>query len=364
MVSVLSLNIQYYEQYQNAEDKESYERYLKSKVSTVDAICVQEDLWSWSDVFLRPNRPFCAFTRVVSSFTEQAAHDKTQSKKNVVHYDESFTSTLGNSIYVKKELLDSNTWTVTNQKVVQISSSDVILPNGSILGYRSVVCVTLDCCVDIKQSTQTPQQPPTTASTTTKDAVVQTIQILCTHLTGGRFEDVYLQESQMVGERARQMEQCLDQRHPNPKVFNILVGDFNASATKTSAMDGYFQMLRQQQQHMALSDLNFYSYMLAPFVTLDNKKYSKSWRLLYDTLDGPTSRFGHVVDYFVVTESSGDSVLVPSSIQRVQMIKDYMEWVIPTVKDDIFDNNVDDLELKESITDHNGVKATFTLTHD
>ena len=149
-LTVLSLNMEFYQQYEKATDKESYEQYLKGKVSTVDVLCVQEDLWSWSDIFLQSNRPFDAFSRLVSSFDEQAAFDDIvrNNNKSFSHYDESFTSTLGNSIYVKKELLlldnpNAVGWTVADRKVVRISSN-LVLPNGTMLGYRSVVCATLE----------------------------------------------------------------------------------------------------------------------------------------------------------------------------------------------------------------------------
>lgn len=281
-------------------------------------------------------------------------------KDSFLHYDESFTSTLGNSIYVKSELLTlkenknnhkKGGWTVTDQKVVQISS-DLVLPNKVVLGYRCVVCATLKYC----QGTHTINMKP--------------VQILCTHLSGGRFEDQYMEEPQMAGERRRQMQHCFDQH--NPDADNILVGDFNASATKTAAMDGYWQLLLRQTKPSTtqqLSSCNFYAYMMAPFAALadantNNKsKYSNpDWHLLYETLDGPTSRFGHVVDYFI---TSPELSVVPRTIKRVRMIKEYMAWVRPTADNDFLQqhNDLDADLLKESITDHNGVQVTFSLSH-
>jgi len=126
-LTVLSLNLEFYHQYQNANDKPAYEQYLKRKVASVDVLCVQEDLWQWSDAFLKPTKPFDGFLRIVSSFEQQAAHDLLRKGNgDFLNYDENFTSTLGNSIYVKNELLDNNKnnhhhggWTVTNKKVLQ-----------------------------------------------------------------------------------------------------------------------------------------------------------------------------------------------------------------------------------------------------
>ena len=180
----------------------------------------------------------------------------------------------------------------------------------------------------------------------------------------------------MRGERARQMQHCLDQR--NPSAYNVLAGDFNSSATRTKAMDGYWQLLTQQQTEQTtkqLSFTDFYSYMMAPFTSLacsssNDKNDNKDWHLLYDTLDGPTSRFGHVIDYFVV---SSQLLGVPKTIKRVRMIKEYMEWVTPSAdKDFLHQHNNSDTTLystldsttdllKESITDHNGVQVTFFL---
>jgi len=351
-LTVLSLNMEFYHQYQNANDKPAYEQYLKRKVASVDVLCVQEDLWQWSDAFLKPTKPFDGFLRIVSSFEQQAAHDLLRKGNgDFLNYDENFTSTLGNSIYVKNELLDNNKnnhhhggWTVTNKKVLQISS-DLVLPNGTILEMRSVACATL------------------------QGGINKPVQIMCTHLSGGRFEDKYMEEPLMRGERARQMQHCLSQK--DPSAYNVLVGDFNSSATRTKAMDGYWQLLTQQtEQTKQLSFTDFYSYMMAPFTSLacsnNDNNNNKDWHLLYDTLDGPTSRFGHVVDYFV---ASSHLLGVPNTIKRVRMIKEYMERVTPSADEDFLhqhnssDTTLDSTTevLKESITDHNGVQVTFFL---
>jgi len=357
-LTVLSLNMEFYHQYENANDKPAYEQYLKRKVVSVDVLCVQEDLWQCSDAFLKPTKPFDGFLRIVSSFEQQAAHDLLRKENgDFLNYDESFTSTLGNSIYVKSELLDNKNdnnhhggWTVIDQTVLQISS-DLVLPNGTMLGYRCVVCARLE----------------------SQGGIDKPVQILCTHLSGGRFEDKYMEEPLMRGERARQMQHCLGQK--DPSAYNLLAGDFNSSATRTKAMDGYWQLLTQQtEQTKQLSFTDFYSYMMAPFTSLacssNDKNDNKDWHLLYDTLDGPTSRFGHVIDYFVV---SSQLLGVPKTIKRVRMIKEYMEWVTPSAdKDFLHQHNNSDTTLystsdsttellKESITDHNGVQVTFFL---
>lgn len=364
-LTAMSLNMEFYQQYNNAKDKPAYENYLQQHLVAVDVLCVQEDLWEQSDAFLLPTKPFANFTRIVSSFEQQAAHDKLHFqnfKDNSVHYDENFTSTLGNSIYVKSELLllNNNTsnddyggggWTVTGHKVVQISS-DLVLPNGVVLGCRCVVCATLEC-----------QGPHSNAKR-------KPVQILCTHLSGGRFEDQYMEDPQMAGERRRQMQHCLNQHDPD--AHNILVGDFNASATKTAAMDGYWKLLRQTEPTQQLSSSDFYSYMMAPFTTLlaDDSNNEKNWSVLYETLDGPTSRFGHVVDYFVTSPQLLAPLIPPRTIKRVRMIKEYMDWVTPTADEDFLPQKNDSKStstlstteiLKESITDHNGVQVTFFL---
>ena len=364
-LTVLSLNMEFYHQYQNANDKPAYEQYLKRKVVSVDVLCVQEDLWQCSDAFLKPTKPFDGFRRIVSSFEQQAAHDLLRKENgDFLNYDDSFTSTLGNSIYVKSELLDNNKndnthhhggWTVIDQTVLQISS-DLVLPNGTMLGYRCVVGAILESQGGI---------------------IDKPVQILCTHLSGGRFEDKYMEEPRMRGERARQMQHCLDQQ--DPSAYNVLAGDFNSSATRTKAMDGYWQLLTQQQTEQTtkqLSFTDFYSYMMAPFTSLacsssNDKNDNKDWHLLYETLDGPTSRFGHVIDYFVV---SSQLLGVPKTIKRVRMIKEYMEWVTPSADTDfvhqhtnsdttLYSTTSDSTTelLKESITDHNGVQVTFFL---
>merc|ERR1740124_1223215 len=261
---------------------------------------------------MKPTRPFDGFRRIVSSFEK---------------------INLGNSIYLNIGVW-KDYWTVTAQNVVQISST-LPLPNDILIGYRCVVCATL-VCQDIEKP----------------------VQVLCTHLSGGRFEDAHMDEPLMKGERARQMQSCLDQKDVN--AYNILVGDFNASATRTHAMDSYFRLIQSEKTQLKSSE--FYSYMMAPFTTLASASSTgvdnnQGWNLLYDTLDGPTSRFGHVIDFFV---TSPHISVLPTAIERVRMIQQYMKEVIPTADDDFKDYKTT-TKLEESITDHNGVKVTFSL---
>lgn len=234
---------------------------------------------------------------------------------------DSFDSILGNSIYLKK----TTEWKRVDHGAKQISTN-LILPSNKPLGYRSVVFVTL-----------------------AHDATEKPVQVLCTHLSGGRFEDAYL-TCELKLERSTQIEKCLELR--DSSADNVLVGDFNASVTRTSALDGYLTMLKGSQKK--LTSLDYYSYMMAPFTSCS--KSDNGWDLLYKELEGPTATFGHVVDFYMTSPHMHVQTPFqkPPKIERIRMIKDYWFKVQPTADEDF-----PEVALKESITDHNGVKVTF-----
>lgn len=330
---ILSLNMEYYHKYNAAKDKPAYEQELKDKIHDVDVLCVQEDLLIWSDRFLEKGKPFHDFERIVSSMTVSDIKQNHSMLKEMVYEDDGtmknmakngmkeddFSSILGNSIYLRK----STEWKLIDHKAVQIST-DQTLPNGKALGYRSAVCATLS-----HENTEKP------------------VQVLCTHLSGGRFEDAYM-SNDLKSERANQMDKCLKLK--DDLFDNVLMGDFNASATRTAALDGYLKVLRNSQPNLSSSD--YYSYMMAPFTTC---AASPHWNLLYRDLDGPTTAFGHVVDYFLTSSHMHVQTPFqkPPKVERIRMVKDYMPFVKPTAAQDFSD------VLNESITDHNGVKVSF-----
>ena len=211
-----------------------------------------------------------------------------------------------------------------DQKVVQVST-DQTLHNTRPLGYCSAVCATLS-----HENTEKP------------------VQVLCTHLSGGRFEDAYM-SNDLKSERANQMDKCLKLK--DDLFDNVLMGDFNASATRTKALDGYLDVLRKSQPSLSSSD--YYSYMMAPFTTC---AASPHWNLLYKDLDGPTTAFGHVVDYFLTSSHMHVQTPFqkPPKVERIRMVKDYMPFVKPTAAQDFYPD-----VLNESITDHNAVKVSF-----
>lgn len=329
---VLSLNMEFYHKYCAAKDKTSYEQYLIKEIENVDVLCVQEDLLFWSEKFLQKDKPFFGFERIISSINSES---KVSKLKEMVYEDETamatmrkngltddhFSSRLGNSIYLNKE----SGWRSIRSKVVQIST-DQELPSKRSLGYRSVVCATLRY-----------------------GNIQKAVQVLCTHLSGGRFEDLYMSDVLKL-ERATQMQRCLEQK--DDTADNVLVGDFNASVTRTKALDGYLDLLRKGQQP-DLTNSDYYSYMMAPFTALTKSR--TDWNLLYKVLDGPTSAFGHEIDFFVTSPHMYVQTPYGKSpkIERVRMIGQYMPWIKPTADEDF--GNV----LEEPITDHNGVKVTF-----
>jgi len=331
---VLSLNMEYYHKYNAAKDKAAYEKELKDKIPDVDVLCVQEDLLIWSDRFLEKDKPFHDFERIVSSMTVPDIKQNHSMLKEMVYEDngtmkkmaengmkeDDFSSILGNSIYLRK----STEWKLIDQKAVQISTNQT-LPNGKPLGYRSAVCATLS-----HENTEKP------------------VQVLCTHLSGGRFEDAYM-SNDLKSERANQMDKCLKLK--DDLFDNVLMGDFNASTTRTKALAGYLDVLRKSQPNLSSSD--YYSYMMAPFTTC---AASPHWNLLYKDLDGPTTAFGHVVDYFLTSPHMHVETPFqkPPKVERIRMVKDYMPFVKPTASQDFYPD-----VLNESITDHNAVKVSF-----
>ena len=204
-----------------------------------------------------------------------------------------------------------------NQKVAQISTN-LVLPSKKPLGYRSVVCAILR-----------------------HEEIEKPVQVLCTHLSGGRFEDAYL-TNELKLERSIQIEKCLKQR--DDSADNVLVGDFNASPTRTNPLDSYLEVLRGSQKKLSSSD--YYSYMMAPFTSC--AKSQNSWNLLYKDLEGPTSTFGHVVDFYMTSPHMHVQTPFqkPPKVERIRMIKNYMDWV-------------NQLPKMTFLQNHNGVKVFF-----
>ena len=148
------------------------------------------------------------------------------------------------------------------------------------------------------------------------DSSKPAVCVMCTHLSGGRFEDQYFVQ-QLERERYSQIKRCIKffhtMRRLKPDVdVGILVGDFNATEAYTvdGPMNAYFKSAITTSQGVWLDaksdaveteealEVKFKRYMVSPFEAL--KDYG--WLLAYDEEEvGATSAFGHLVDYMAVS---------------------------------------------------------------
>eukprot|EP00928_Gymnodinium_smaydae_P001404 TRINITY_DN10520_c0_g1_i3.p1 TRINITY_DN10520_c0_g1~~TRINITY_DN10520_c0_g1_i3.p1 ORF type:complete len:536 (-),score=68.56 TRINITY_DN10520_c0_g1_i3:417-1976(-) len=180
--------------------------------------------------------------------------------------------------------------------------------------------------------------------------------VMCTHITGGRFEDQYFVQ-QLAEERRLQPDRIIEffnhRENPSADDVGIIVGDFNATTvySPTGAMHGYFQAgiassagVRADAAEIGLEGEGqieelFKTYMISPFTSIS----SHGWTFAYDRQHvGYTSGFGHCIDHMAMSRSI--------QVKSAKVI--YLtNQKFGTKKDT-------DLIL----TDHNSVKAVFAVT--
>jgi len=238
---------------------------------------------------------------------------------------------LCNEIYMRHD----SSWTVVKSGVQKISS-DLNLAGGGAraqgkLAVRSMVWVKLyksDCPV---------------------------VYVMCTHITGGRFEDQYFVQ-QLAEERFKQPERILDffdqREDPLADDLGILLGDYNATDKyePNGPMQGYYKASIKSsegvQADASAADLteealeeSFKAYMISPFDSIKKRK----WHFAYsqDSVNFVTSGFGHLIDHMATNRPvDAKAEVVYLTNQKFKKEKDT------------------DLPL----TDHNSVKATFQVT--
>lgn len=330
---VVSLNLQYYASY--PEDAAAARRKLREVLggpSPPDVICVQEGLAS-RDVLRE-----VGFDLAVCAGAQGVA----QSVREMVYCDEaalggckkdSHDELLCNQFYIRRGSL----WQVEDRGAEQISSALELTGGGnrvqSPLAVRSMVWLKL-------------RKSRTSGAS---------VYVMCTHITGGRFEDQYFVQK-LMHERRRQPERCDEffRRRPNPHPddLGILVGDFNATEEYTcdGPMHCYFKCgianspgvladaeaagIKTEQD---LED-HFKAYMISPFRALRDK----GWTFAYGDEVGVTSSFGHLIDHMALSR--------PVPVESVE--------VIPLTNQK-FNRSAADTDLV--ITDHNAVKLTLFL---
>jgi len=330
----MSLNLQYFSSY--PEDKAAARQRLRKVVGVdtecaVDVIAVQEGIKS-IDVFdeLGYEKVACAGSAGVAQSVRQMVYDDQAALGGCPEAlrDE----VLCNQIYVQR----GSDWQVLAHDVERVSSA-ISLDGGEgrcsgQLAMRSMVWVKLR---------RVGQDGPAA-------------YVMCTHITGGRFEDQYFLQ-QLGEERREQPVRCAKffaERRPQPHEddVGVLIGDFNALPhyAPTGAMHSYFKtgiansrgvQLDSERQGLAsqaeLED-RFKTYMTSPFMALKDL----GWTLAYGSEVGPTSAFGHLIDHMAL--SRGVQVL-RAEVQHLTNQK--------------FSTGPPDTDLV--LTDHNAVKVAL-----
>lgn len=326
---VLTINLQYFASWPS-DEVAARQRLLQivSAEPQPDVVCVQEGLHG-RDVLLQ-----VGYRRLVSSAAEA------QSVRAMV-YDHKVTldaiserardELLVNELYVR----DANlAWEVVDHGVVRTSSKLSLVGGENVSGplaARSVVWARFRPrgCPDVPAAI-----------------------VLNTHISGGRFEDQFFVQ-QLAEERRLQVDRALDvfEQVRGPKDLGILVGDFNATTDDRAAgpVGGYFRSairssVRVQEDARAARigdgdlEAKFRDYMAAPFEALERH----SWKLAYSQDEvGPTSAFGHCVDYMAMS-------------RLVQARANVFETTRQR-----FGGGEPDTGLQ--LTDHNAVKVVFSV---
>jgi endonuclease/exonuclease/phosphatase family metal-dependent hydrolase len=188
------------------------------------------------------------------------------------------------------------------------------------------------------------------------------VYVMCTHITGGRFEDQYFMQS-LTEERKTQLTNIIDFYNnrvgASEEDVGIIVGDFNATTVYTSkgTMHGYFAAsilpsegvqedakwiltpkARERGMDVVLEE-HFKEYMISPFKAITES----GWTFAYDRQHvGYTSGFGHTIDHMVMSR--------PLLVESAEVV--YMT-------NQKFGNKQADTDLV--LTDHNAVKTTFKI---
>jgi len=239
---------------------------------------------------------------------------------------------LCNQMYVRK----SSAWQVVADGVQQISS-DVELA-GTADRSQGKLAIRSMAWLKLRQNTGV------------------SVYVMCTHLSGGRFEDQYFVQ-QLCDERRLQTERALDFFHshaePDANDVGILVGDFNATTeyTKDGPMHGYYKASIASSagvqadasaagmQHDDQLEKLFKDYMMSPFVAIEKR----CWTLAYDQARvGPTSGFGHLIDHMAMSRPL--DIIFAESVHFTNQK---------------FGNKPKDTDLP--LTDHNAVKTIFAI---
>ena len=332
---VMTVNMQFYASFPT--DPQKGKQILQERFGQThrpDVICMQEGLTGMEVLKdLGYKLVICAGTQgVAQSVDEMMYHD--QEALHLCRKDQSH-KLLCNQMYISKD----SQWKVKDCGVEKISSA-LELDGGG--GRKTGKLAVRSMCWLMLGKT---------------DSSKPAVCVMCTHLSGGRFEDQYFVQ-QLAKERYSQIERCIDFFHKtqirkHDDCVGILVGDFNA--TEAYAVDGpmnaYFKYAITTSQGVWLDakknaveteealEVKFKRYMVSPFAALQDY----GWPLVYDEETiGATSVFGHLIDYMAVSRP-----VVIDRAQRVILTNQKVEGK-PT-------------DTEKPITDHNGVIVGFCV---
>lgn len=336
-LSVMPLNLQYFASYPKGEEGEAaaHRRLLEvtGGDSPPDVICVQEGLAS-KDV-LTPvgfEKTVCAGASGIAQSVYEMVYGDAPTLKTCS--DKLHGELLCNQIYMRR----GSSWRLVDSGVMQISTDLQLVGGGGRaqgkLAVRSMVWVKLRLQEDLPA-----------------------VFVMCTHITGGRFEDQYFVQ-QLAEERFHQVDRIIsffNNSRPNPSSddLGILLGDFNATTEYLSGgpMSGYFKAsiagsdgvksdadAAESHGNKVNLEEQFQCYMLSPFRAIRRH----GWSMAYGPELGITSGFGHLIDHMAMNKS------LPSKAKVIYLTNQK------------FGNKPPDTDLQ--LTDHNSVLTVFTIT--
>mmetsp|Transcript_9169 Transcript_9169/g.23096 ORF Transcript_9169/g.23096 Transcript_9169/m.23096 type:complete len:457 (+) Transcript_9169:146-1516(+) len=289
---VMTLNLQYFASY--PADQEQALGKLKQALggpNPPDVICVQEGLAS-RDVLKDVGFELIICTgalKLAQSVREMVYSDAAALKACA---EENHDQLLCNQLYLRKD----SAWVVEDKGAERISSDTTLEGGGNRvhgpLAIRSMGWLKLK-----KQGTASPS-----------------VFVMCTHITGGRFEDQYFVQ-QLAEERLRQPERCIDvfkgRKGAKDDDIGILVGDFNATETYKAdgPMNSYFKFgikgsegVKSDAQAANIPEDGiesiFAEYMVSPFKAIKEL----NWTFAYGDEIGVTSAFGHLIDHMAMSK--------------------------------------------------------------
>jgi len=177
---------------------------------------------------------------------------------------------------------------------------------------------------------------------------------MCTHISGGRFEDQYFVQ-QLAEERRLQTERCVgffEKQRRGPQDLAVIAGDFNAleEYARDGPMHAYYCFgvapsagVKADAEAAGLGtrealEERFKDYMVSPFGALRGAH----WAFAYGKEVGVSSSFGHLVDHMATSR--------PVQVEQCE---------VKFLTNQKVGNQPPDTELP--LTDHNAVKVAFLL---